>query len=1704
MIHFTLRIFRATPVWTYAALFAIIVLGSLAAARMAVGQEADPVLANVPPPGSTLTAVGDVTTFSGVRLDQGARVEVVGVVPVSADVAESGYLLNFRYESQIYVADLANFLQPSPDTTYYLAGARSSDAGASAQVCAAIYSNQAGVRFDLDDADLAAFLEVRLDGLPLDTPQAHLDQASNARMRFCVKGLPYSTPVQILVKSGLIPGPSAPVLGHDLAVNLVSAAKTPSLKVDSGTFIVPLSEQGVLPVEVVNLSEFSVRLVRIDPRTIANINTIFTAQSPGQIDWLSRRYGQDLGTFSIPVSVPKDQATRLNVDLSLLGDLADPGLFVAMFEAEELDMSPSQKRPTLWFVRSRLGITTYAGLTQTHLHVRDFATAAGVAGATVQLIAQNNRELFSGQTSDQGAVVIETRRLRGQDANAPAYAFVTTEAGDFSVLEMRDFQAIPRVLAGGLAKPQGEDAYLTLARDLVRPGQSVHFYAALRRLNLDVLANFDLDLVLVDQRGADAAVQDLRTNAHGLIAGAFELGENAALGTYAVEVRRKDQTLLARAPFRVETFVPLTLEAKFGDLADPWDRQDALAVPVSAQYLSGGAAQALNATIEASLVHVRRIAGLPDFVFGPVDAEVADKVIPEKSLILDQDGAAKALISPFEAGPGGPGLQAVHLSLAVFDVGGRPNKAQSTVWVDTHGAYVGLRPAFDGRLDAGATPAFDLIVTDRAGQPLPPDAAIGDIEVRVSRLHYDYDWYYRDGWRWRGHMQVAEPVYTQTWAPGYRRLDQLLPWGSYRVTATLDQGFVTEFDFDVGWGGAGISAAEPTALNLFYDRPAGAQTGLLRLEAPFDGVLQVHLAGSDVIAERSFSVEAGPVELPLAVPGSLEPGLNILATLIRPVAGGTEHLPQLALGKTWVPNLDDQRHLAVAVHTPERLRSVEPIEVQMDLTRAASAQLFLIDEGIHAITGFENTDPADHFFGERALGLGFGSNLGRLIQQDRSLEAFRVGGDVLALMDMAIQERRQNLETDFFDTVVAVSPLLTLQAGRQSYVFDPARVEGRLRLVVLVADDQGTALKTDSIPIQDPVSLDVSLPRFVGVGDHIDTQVQVRANADADLDLSLSVGGQQSRLNWAMRAGDQRQHAVQLAPQKPGPLDVAADLSYDDLLVRRAFALAARTPSYPQYETQALPVSGGMRVPPVPFGTLDATQPHTLVSATLSPYAGAGFDQLVQSIRAYPYGCVEQTASGVRALVFQQHVLQDADETRLRRIQEGLDHLIDLQRSDGRFGYWSRYGGVMDVYQPYAVETLALALPFAKEPDAVLDALHLGMDALQRQSLRDSTRALQAQGVLAKAGRQVTSQARYLLDQEVLADDALARLDSASARLDRLSLGLWVADAIGDARRADAISKRLTEEIAAWQRATAGARHAVPDGTVWQTLEAGSRARILNDRAAAYLAQVRPQYQTTEIQSFVSTIAHDLSRQPYRSTLTNARLLQIFRHLRVPQDLTVTIDGRDQQVGADGKIDLSRTQVTQGFQLSTDQGWSGFLNVEALGMRSSIDPVTEGLRISKSLADRQGEILYEDRNLFLPEFQDSGARLTVTQGDTVTVVLNIDIGADANGGRSTQELMITDLLPSGFELETVEAQIPHALRDEGALRRVPMEVQHHDDRFTAHFSGYWRAGDRLQIAYVMRAAYAGRMIVPDAHVEYMYQPWIHGRSARGLGEVLAR
>lgn len=1662
----------------------------LALLLLLAGAASDPAFAQDAARGAQYVTTAPVATNQGTVLAVGAVVDVLGVIDVSRELAPSGKLVTFVFGDEVQTADYAGFTPVRSDEVFATTPVRARNLGDRAELCTTLYVRRSQRAPDLSSVDLMKFLKVERDGALVTDYSLSLPEDHESRYRsdtdFCIGGLAFSSNYRVTIRKGLSFATDLAALSNDITLYGRTRDRDPRILLDSARYILPVGERSLLPVTTVNVKEVNVDVFRIDPRTLVSVPDLFANLDGYDSRMLGNLYAENLGQWSITVAGELNESRLFNLDLGRIVRGRDPGLFVAVFSSPELDQPMYRNRPTQWFAHSNIGITTYSGVEETLVALVDFKKLDPIARATVQVLGGNNRELYATTSDGAGTVRIPQSYLAGSGGNAPHLMIVTTERGDFTVLDIADLKSKPRFLEGGRGKAYPQDVYLTVQRELFRVGDDVEFAVIARDLQLEPLADLNLDITFIDPRGSNVGTQSIVTNEHGVAAGSFGVRPTDLLGPYEIRAARRDGIVLASGAVTVDDFVPLTIDVTVNVGDEPWSAAGEHDFAIAGDYLSGGPARGLagDFRVEVRAVRSHTADGLEGFVFGPVQDPDYRFTTEVQEFTLDDTGRFEGSVSLDAAGTIPRGMYELRILAAVRDVGGRPNTATVTVPLATHPSYVGVRSEFGERLRAGATAAFSVARIDRLGARLPDN----ELPYRIIRVRYSYDWYYDEGWRWRRTRQADETVASGAVGDGKIMVSSPLNWGSYELVVEDVTGFRTVLPFRVGWGSDGRPALEPEQLALSV-ATVSEDAGVIRASLPFAGVLRIHIAHADVISEEMVRVSGGDVEIPLELPDHLEPGFHVLVTLLRPVRTGSEHLPQIALGSAWIPSLAPERAVGLRVDAPDTVRSTDRIPVTLETqAQTGSAVLYLVDEGIHALTGFRNEDPKDFFYGERQLLLGFVSNHGRLIWQDPSLPTYRAGGDEDVGSHVALKSK-------YFKTVAVASPILPIRNGRVVHEFDQADFEGRLRLVALAASDRGIGFQEHAIEVRDPVSLDVSLPRFIGTGDELATRAALRANeTGAHVRLERRVGETVSETRYAIAKGNNVHEVIALAAPVAGVVPVEFTASFDALRVSRKFALRARAPSYPHTELRSLSLSpagllraGRTDVPALTLPAFDmAGQTALEYRVTVSATPGVALNQIFAALDRYPYGCLEQVASATRGLVFRQQLKPDRSTPALdrERINQGIDRIIAKQKPSGAFGYWDRFDHVWEPFQPYAVETLMLALPYAEDRSTVTSAIDNGLAYLYRRSITDVENKLYAYGVLARAGYEVTSRVRYAIDHELLTglrSDRYVR-----RKIDRVSLAYWLADILSDQRRMTRLHGALEELLAdrpALEKVLQRPSGWAESGTLFAV--DGREVRFAA-QSAHFLAQVSAANRTPLIAALVQETGAYLSALPYRSTYLNSRLAQMaLANTDSLAGAKVEIDGRDYRVTEDGSVDLDPLLLRSGFEMRHELRQPLYLNVEVTGPRATRNPVDNGFKIEKNWYDSAGERIEVD-----------ATPLHAEQGDLFTVVLEIVPTRIGLAGES----VLTDLLPSGFELEAGAVAAPRSARG-GVVEPIDLEagkrpefVQHMDDRFVAHFAGKWSPNKRSVVAYTVRAVYPGTMVIPDAHLELLYEPNVNGRS----------
>jgi uncharacterized protein YfaS (alpha-2-macroglobulin family) len=283
--------------------------------------------------------------------------------------------------------------------------------------------------------------------------------------------------------------------------------------------------------------------------------------------------------------------------------------------------------PTQWFMLSDIATQIYSGVENTDIFLNSFDNLSALGEVKLDILAANNKNLFSGETDETGRVSVPNSLLSGSDGFAPKFVIANSSTLGTTVFQIDTLKVKPRVLSGGNVKTYSQDAYLTTDRDIYRQSDKVNFFGVVRDLSLRPIANIPLKFILKKASGEEVYSSNLSTNAFGAFADAIQLRASYALGKYSIDIQNVDGETITQHLIALEDYVPLTIEPKINLASEIWELFKTEEVSLSAEYFSGGAAAGLDASLAVQARGVRRHnkEALKDYIFGESESVTTKK-----------------------------------------------------------------------------------------------------------------------------------------------------------------------------------------------------------------------------------------------------------------------------------------------------------------------------------------------------------------------------------------------------------------------------------------------------------------------------------------------------------------------------------------------------------------------------------------------------------------------------------------------------------------------------------------------------------------------------------------------------------------------------------------------------------------------------------------------------------------------------------------------------------------------------------------------------------------------------------------------------------------------------------------------------------------------------------------------------------------------
>jgi uncharacterized protein YfaS (alpha-2-macroglobulin family) len=690
--------------------------------------------------------------------------------------------------------------------------------------------------------------------------------------------------------------------------------------------------------------------------------------------------------------------------------------------------------------------------------------------------------------------------------------------------------------------------------------------------------------------------------------------------------------------------------------------------------------------------------------------------------------------------------------------------------------------------------------------------------------------------------------------------------------------------------------------------------------------------------------------------------------------------------------------------------------------------------------------------------------------------------------------------------------------GKLTLPFQVPTYRGQLRVMAITASPTRIGRADAQVTVKDPLVIQVTFPRFVTQGDEmqipvfmtnlsggpLDVQVQLASSAIPIAGLAqpktaaapLAFAGKDSgalkipdgfaetlvfRANANMPVGGAKLRVVAKAKGKAGAFEVADEVDIPFL------------PSGPKERVvQKVKVAAGkldLAAQPALANWMPLSE-QTTFWLTSNPY-GESFEHLRYLIR-YPYGCIEQTTSSTRPLLYVGSIVEQIDpELAQLKIEDmvlsGIGRILSMETPSGGFGYWPGSTEPVEWGTAYATHMLLDAKKAGYSvPEDRLQAVLTWIEnrAAERESRKLSTASWhrydeQAEAylhyVLALAGKGKKARILRLIEQI----PATAKGEQAEDRY-MLKAALYLA---GDRRYAADLktidaSPVSKERINSWSFYSDRRRRGLQLSTFHDLFGNDAAGEPLANRVAEMLTAEKSSYyyNTQELVWGITGLGKWVHGLGSKGTAAGTLVAD-----------GTTIEPRKSKLKTNDKAwSLSRASEYKALTLDVPQQADGmWLVITSDGVRPNGEYKVggNGLSVSRTYRDI------------------SGNEIDLTKGEIqLGEVAFVELVVANTTGQQIQNIALVDRLPAGFEVEN--PRLGRGFKadwiepdDQWALDFLDMR----DDRLEAF--GTLAAGDSKKVVYSVRAVTSGTYTVPPVDVEAMYDPTLWAREAGGKAVI---
>ncbi|MCB9855810.1 MAG: hypothetical protein H6818_08990 [Phycisphaerales bacterium] len=1010
--------------------------------------------------------------------------------------------------------------------------------------------------------------------------------------------------------------------------------------------------------------------------------------------------GKDVGHKTLKVEATHNQPTTALLELN---EILPPtaGMYYVRVHSTENRWESDQAVIAV----TDLGITCERAADGIVAWITSIETAAPIAGVTVEARSYTNQVLASGTTDADGLARLNV--VENHTDGTP-WVLIATSSHDTSFLRLdRNVWSPDGVALDGRDYPRNYDVCLFAERGAYRPGDTIHLSGIIRTADGETPPAFPIVIHASRPDGRNIFTKTIQPEAdkQGTFHVDIETRENSQLGRYSFAAKIPGSSRsLGETTALVEAFLPVRLDVVAEATSNLFTGKATPEVNVQAKYLFGKPAADLPVTISGKYRQIGFDTDVAQgYRFGPLDLN-AESVIEARELALGNDGTLEAAVPN---APTTPGRWRADVIATVSEPGSRSVSARTQFVCDPVGRHVGIQLPMGESCSIPADVEFKWRQVDGDGAEAKP----GAIELVVERI--EYDWTIREVDERRVWQSVERriPCKKRTInkndgaANGQSSFAVKTP-GLYRVRLTdVNSGAVAEQEFHAFEGGSydeSFATQLPEQLDLRLEKPkyAPGETATLTVRGALTGSLLVTVETDHVVATHVLAMTAKSQTIEIPVPEGLRTDAFVSAVVVRPLEKSAEKWrPMRGRGITRLPIDTSGRLLPLTIAGVEEGRPGQQVAIHVHagaedseaaLTTPAVVQLWAVDEGILATTAFRTPNPYDYFFAPRRRSIESTDLFAELLPDFARPESMlRVGADGDGEKEPAgadgdsLQRSPVSMKRKGGD-VIWLAAKTTDESGDIDFDITLPETQGRIRLMATAVSGDHYGASERPIRIVAPLMIETQFARFLAPEDtyHIPARVFNNNETPIEVDMTATIDGPatiefaEGKSHVTIPAGGSE--TIWLTSRAVEMGDVSIELSATAELPGGEVLQAHTRGSLPIRPVTAIrTISTTHQYDAGESLTLDP--PDGLLLDTLrtrlriSPDPTAGLEPAYDSLIDYPYGCVEQTSSRMRALFCAKSMSSELESDGAaidNMIEAGIARLWSMQTPSGGIAYW--------------------------------------------------------------------------------------------------------------------------------------------------------------------------------------------------------------------------------------------------------------------------------------------------------------------------------------------------------------------------------------------------------------------------------------------------